>query len=93
MQSLLRSAQAGTLESSDIMILIAPLEPDAGRKIELESSVIKQYGKAIEKTITEMLNQFDINDVNIVVNDRGALDCTIRARMETAISRATEAGM
>lgn len=88
MPAIRTASQAGTIESSDIMITLAPLAGGTGRVLELTSPVKKQYGRQIEEAILDMLNQYEINDVQIVANDRGALDCTIRARMETAITRA-----
>lgn len=88
MASLIRTAQAGTLESSDIMITVAPGPQDSGIVIELESIVMAQYGEDIRLTLEKILKQQDCTDVYIKALDRGALDCTIRARILTALSRA-----
>ena len=85
---LIHSAQVGTFESSDIMILIEPADEGTGREIELNSNVILEYGDAILQTIHEILDQFEINDLKMVANDKGALSLTIKARVETAIKRA-----
>jgi citrate lyase subunit gamma (acyl carrier protein) len=85
---LIQSAQVGTFESSDIMILIEPVDEGTGREIELNSNVIIEYGDDILKTIHEILDQFDIKDVKIVATDKGALSLTIKARVEAAIKRA-----
>ena len=45
MKSVKRVAQAGTLESSDIMIIVEP--GTNGLRVDLESIVEKQYGQAI----------------------------------------------
>lgn len=87
---LIRSAQVGTFESSDIMILIEPTPKGSGREIELNSIVMLQYGDSIKKTINEILDKFDVTDIKMVANDKGALMPTIRARVETAIKRALD---
>ena len=46
-------AQAGTLESSDIMITVAP--EAAGVHIELQSIVLPQYGDAIRATLEKTI--------------------------------------
>ena len=84
----LQTAQAGTLESSDIMITLSQGLPGSGLKIELESIVMAQYGEAIRRVITETVNEQGIADIYIKAVDRGALDCTIRARTLTALARA-----
>ena len=84
----LQTAQAGTLESSDIMITLSQGSPGSGLKIELESIVMAQYGEAIRRVITETVSEQGIADIYIKAVDRGALDCTIRARTLTALARA-----
>ncbi|MFC1770583.1 citrate lyase acyl carrier protein [Candidatus Margulisiibacteriota bacterium] len=81
------NAQAGTFESSDIMVLIEKTPDKSGRKIELESAVIYEYGDKVKAQITEILDKYDINDVNVIAKDKGALDATVRARVETAVLR------
>lgn len=88
MASLLKTAQAGTLESSDIMITVAPGTAGSGVVIELESIVMAQYGDDIRLTLENTLAEQGCTDIYIKASDRGALDCTIRARMLTALSRA-----
>lgn len=81
-----KSAKAGTMESNDIYVMVQPSE--AGIEINLESIVMKQFGKQIEKVIRETLDELKVENALIVAKDRGALDYTIRARIETAIKRA-----
>lgn len=85
---ILQTAAAGTLESSDIMVTVMP--DSEGVKIELESSVYQQYSESILKTIRDVTDSLGVTNVKIVAYDRGALDCTIRARVETALMRASE---
>ncbi len=78
-------ASAGTMESSDVYVEI---EPGNGRlDISLESVVKVQYGAAIEATVRDVLQEQGVTDACVRVTDRGALDCVIRARVETAIAR------
>jgi len=81
-----RSATAGTLESSDIFVLVEP--NDSGVELELESVVYNQFGEEIERTVREVLNDFNVKNVKIKLKDRGAVECAIRARVETALKRA-----
>ncbi|MCL2898387.1 citrate lyase acyl carrier protein [Brenneria tiliae] len=83
-----RAAVAGTLESSDVMIHIAPSETP-GVDLQISSSVEKQFGDAIRTTVLDVFSQHNISNVQIVVDDKGALDCILRARMETLLLRAS----
>lgn len=87
----MRQGQAGTLESNDIMITVAGKPPGFGIYIELYSVVEAQFGNAIRHTLTEVAEQAGFPDIYIKAVDKGALDCTIRARLATAIERAAVA--
>lgn len=84
----LKASQAGTLESGDILIHIYPSEED-GIKINLESSVACQFGDRIREVILETLKERGVDKAMVDANDKGALDCTIRARVAAAAVRAT----
>lgn len=80
-----KSAMAGTLESSDVRVTV---EPGAnGIELDIESSVMNQYGRAIQRTVLETLERLGVQSVRIQIVDQGALDCTIRARVECAVFR------
>jgi citrate lyase subunit gamma (acyl carrier protein) len=80
-------AKAGTLESNDIMIMIMPNE-NGGVELQLESIVMKQFGNQIKNTILEKIKEMNVEDVVIKAQDKGALDYTIKARVQTAVERA-----
>jgi len=84
-----KQAIAGTLESSDLQITIDKND-DKGIVIDLQSSVEYQYGKQIKAVITETLNSLGIDNANVGVVDKGALDCTIKARTIAVVHRASE---
>ena len=81
------AAQSGTFESSDVIVLIEPLPDNSGRKIELFSTVFHQYGESFNKIVMDMLDAFEMTDVHLIAKDKGALEPTIKARLETAIKR------
>ncbi len=80
-----KCATAGTMESSDVYVEIKP--GDDGIKIELESVVEKQFGEKIREVVGDVLVQTGVNSAEVRVVDRGALECVIRARVETAVLR------
>ena len=81
---LIKSAVAGTMESSDAYVEIEPAE---GLQIQLESVVAQQFGQAIKEVVRDVLAQQGVENAKIRVVDRGALECVLRARIETAIVR------
>lgn len=82
-----KTAAAGTLESSDALVTV---EPGEGVRITVSSVVQKQFGPSIERAVRETLGELSVTGANVTVQDRGALDCTLRARVETAVRRAGE---
>ena len=85
MDKIIRSATAGTLESSDVFVSLEPL--DEGLEIEIDSVVLKQFGGEIRRAVEETLKELKVDCAKVSVVDRGALDCVIRARVETAVLR------
>lgn len=67
-------AVAGTLESGDVMIRIAPLDTQ-DIDLQINSSVEKQFGDAIRTTILDVLARYNVRGVQLNVDDKGALDC------------------
>lgn len=82
-----KDAIAGTLESSDAQVRIAPAST---LEIELNSSVGKQFGDDILATIKDVLAKFEVTAAQVIVEDKGALDCVLRARLKAALFRATD---
>lgn len=86
MAEIVRQASAGTLESSDAYV---ELEPGCGGvEIEIDSVVANQFGAQIRRSVEEVLAEQGVGAARLKLVDRGALDCVIRARVETAIARA-----
>ena len=79
-----KSAMAGTLESSDAQVTI---EPASGLELNIQSSVLNQYGRQIKATVLETLDRLDVKDAKVTIVDKGALDCTLKARVECAVFR------
>ncbi len=82
-----QTAVAGTLESSDVMVTV---EPGSGLELSISSSVINQYGRAIRASVLDVLERLEVQDARVTIVDRGALDCTLRARVECAVFRSGE---
>lgn len=84
----IKNSHAGTLESGDILIEIFPSETD-GLDITLDSTVAYQFGKQIKEVIRATAQELGLNSARINAIDKGALDCTIKARTTAAVVRAT----
>jgi len=85
---ILKPAMAGTLESSDAQVTVEPGE--GGVTLELHSSVMNQYGRQIKATVLETLERLGVDNVRVTVVDKGALDCTLKARVECAVYRSCD---
>ena len=85
MAEIIKAAVAGTDEKSDAVITIEPCEN--GLQLEVKSVVMNQFGAAIEASVREVLQELGVQNAIVRVADRGALDCVLRARVETAVLR------
>lgn len=84
---LIRTGKAGTLESSDVLISVRT-NPENRVEIKLKSIVEKRFGRHIEQLVRDILKEMQVGSVIVDVDDRSALDCVIRARLQTALYRA-----
>ena len=84
-----RPACAGTMESSDIMVSISQADAE-GIQIDLTSVVEKQFGRRIREVITDVLQNEGVTSAYVHAVDKGALDCTVRARTRCALQRACQ---
>lgn len=84
---ILKKVQAGTMQSSDLMVFLEPAET---LSVTIESTVLKQFGALIRAKVDQVLTRHGVESGEVRITDRGALDYAIEARLETALARATE---
>lgn len=84
-----KTAQAGAQESNDVLITVMPND-QGGIQVQLETKgvILKQFGKQIEQVIKEKVEEMGVEDITIKAQDKGALNYTIRARVQAALERA-----
>lgn len=84
-----KTAQAGAQESNDVLITVMPND-QGGIQVQLETKavILKQFGKQIEQVIREKVEEMGVEDITIKAQDKGALNYTIRARVQAALERA-----
>lgn len=80
---------AGTLESSDVFITITSNDNNEVM-INLKSAVERQFGEQIYKVVKDTLEDLGVESAIVDVNDKGALDCVIKSRVQAAIYRASD---
>ncbi len=84
---LIHEGVAGTMESGDIFVEIAPADT---LTIALESTVERQFARQIRAVIADTLRDCGVAGAEVRAVDKGALDCTIRARITAAACRAAD---
>lgn len=87
MRQIRRKATAGTIQSSDLMVVV---EPHAELLIEIDSTVKQQFEPMIRERILATLQELGVTSGRVHVSDRGALDYAIAARVEAAVHRACQ---
>ncbi|KAA8999028.1 citrate lyase acyl carrier protein [Affinibrenneria salicis] len=85
---IVKEALAGTVESSDLLVKIAPASE---LNVVINSEVIKQFGDQIRQVVQETLDALGVTEGLLIIEDKGALDCVIRARVQSAVLRAAQA--
>lgn len=80
-----KTAIAGTLESSDAQVTVEPCSSELS--VMIESSVMNQYGRQIKEAVEKTLKELEVKTGKVTVIDKGALECTIKARVGCAVYR------
>lgn len=75
---------AGSLESNDALITVKECNE---LKITVKSIVYDFFHLQIEEVIKSTLKSKNLDKIEVICEDKGALDYTIRARLLTAIAR------
>ena len=75
---------AGSKESNDCFITV---KESNDTKVIIESIVAAFFYDQIKATIEETLKELEVSNVIVVVEDKGALDYTIKSRLISAIKR------
>lgn len=83
----MKTSQAGTLESMDCLVTLTEAPSGAGIKIEIMGASAARFKSAMEKKITDTLCGLGTKDIEVRVQDNGALDIVLGARVEAAYKR------
>ncbi len=83
-REIVRPARAGSAESNDLLVILSPSD---SLDINISSEVFNQYGDQIEEVVREALEENGVKKAQVKIEDKGALDFTIKARIEAAVNR------
>ena len=83
----MKTSQAGTLESMDCLVTLTEAPSGAGIKIEITGASAARFKSAMDKKITDTLCELGTKDIEVRVQDNGALDIVLGARVEAAYKR------
>lgn len=86
MEKLARVGNHGPKVRSDLAVKLA-ITASGGQVIRFNSKVKALYGKANTHLVQELLNYFEIEHVQLTIDDSGALPLVIAARIEAAINQ------
>ncbi|GAA0121789.1 MAG: citrate lyase acyl carrier protein [Clostridium argentinense] len=78
---------AGNEKSDDVLVKVQ-LDGVEGITIDIKSKIKKIFGKHMETAIKEALKELNVENAKVELEDFGALDFVIKARVKTAVKRA-----
>ena len=85
---LLREARAGFVDKGDVAVHLRPDHAQKGVSLDIKSKVVSMFGDSIRSSVLETIESYGLTGLHASVQDMGALDYVIRARVQTAIERA-----
>ena len=83
----MNTAQAGTLESMDCLVTVSEAPQGTGVKIQIAGSSAARFKSAMEKKTAEVIASMDVKDIEKSIQNNGALDIVLGARVEAALKR------
>ena len=83
------TAQAGTLESMDCLVTATAGAPGSGVKIAITGSSAARFKTAMEKKAGEVAASLGAKDIDLSIQDNGAIDLVLGARVEAALKKLT----
>lgn len=87
---ILREGSAGTAESGDARVTVRP-NPGKGLALGVGGPSVPRYGQAIREAALATLAALGVAEGDVTIEEKGALDATIRARLAAAACRASGA--
>lgn len=88
--TIVNEASAGTAESGDARVTVGP-KAGPGVTIELRGPSTARYGEEIRAAALATLAALGVEAAEVRIEEKGALDATIRARLAAACGRAASA--
>lgn len=82
---IVKTASAGSLESSDCLVTVVGAD---GVEIDYSGANGKLFQTRTERLLREILDARSLSGVRVQIQDQGALEVTLRARIEAALDRA-----
>lgn len=84
----MNTAMAGSLESMDCLVVVSESERGSGVSLSLEGANVARFRSSMEAIVHKVIDSNPmLRDLEIRVQDHGALDIVLEARVETAIVR------
>jgi len=83
-----KTASAGTTEKCDCLVTVS--KGSGGRTVELKSKVLYEYGDRMVALVHHCLTQMGIQDALVEVEDMGAFDHILVARLQAAVYRSQD---
>lgn len=82
-----KTASAGTLESSDCLVSVAPA---AELELDYRGGNAELFRGRTRTVVEEVFQGYGLPGGRVTIQDQGAILATLRARLETALERAFE---
>ena len=87
--TIIRTASAGTDTSGDALVTVSP--GSGGLELHIRSIFYAQFASAIEASARKLLAELGVVSAKVDIDDHGAMDWVLRARIEAAVLRGKEA--
>lgn len=84
---LLTEAQAGSDRKNDALVWVSPAD-EVTVLVQAKPIILRQFGAGIEAQVRQVAREEGVTGADIRIQDGGALDFVLRARVRCALRRA-----
>lgn len=71
----------------DCLVTVTEAAAGTGVRLEMSGASVARFKSAMEKKVKETLAALGVSDIEVAVQDNGALDIVLGARVEAAVKR------
>ena len=86
---IVNEASTGSAESGDARVTVRP-RAGGDLALEVRGPSVQRYGDELRAAALSVLTALGVTEADVIIEEKGALDATVKARLSAACERASD---